>query len=196
MKFVPETLNSSLLTLLDTLISNKTRLKLLLRFFLNAGSKSYLRGLEEEFGESTNAIRIELNRFEEAGLLTSEMEGNKKVFTANEGHPLYKDINSILRKHLGLDRLIEQVMDKLGNVTRAYLVGDLALGLDTKILDLVVVGKNIDLPYLEVCIKKAESLIKREIRCFMVKESEEKRYLKDYPRTLLVWEEKELKVRS
>ena len=182
--------------MLDTLISNKTRLKLLLRFFLNAGSKSYLRGLEEEFGESTNAIRIELNRFEEAGLLTSEMEGNKKIFTANEGHPLYSDINSILRKHLGLDRLIEQVMDKLGNVTRAYLVGDLAMGLDTKILDLVVVGKNIDLPYLEVCIKKAETIIKREIRCFMVKESEEKRYLKDYPRTLLVWETKELRIRN
>ena len=173
--------------MLDTLISNKTRLKLLLRFFLNAGSKSYLRGLEEEFGESTNAIRVELNRFEEAGLLTSEMEGNKKVFTANEQHPLYNDINSILRKHLGLDRVIEQVVNKLGNVTRAYLVGDLAMGLDTKILDLVIVGKHVDLVYLETCLKKAESLIKREIHCFVLKETEEKKYLKDYPRTLLVW---------
>ncbi|MCK9220079.1 MAG: ArsR family transcriptional regulator [Bacteroidales bacterium] len=163
-------------------------MKLLIRFFLNPGSKSYLRGLEEEFGESTNAIRVELNRFEEAGLLTSEMSGNKKVFTANEGHPLYDDINSILRKHLGIDRLVEQVVDELGNVTRAYLVGDLAMGLDTRILDVVIVGKNIDLAFLEICLKKAESLIKREIHCFVVKETEEKRYLKDYPRTLLVWE--------
>ncbi len=174
--------------MLDTIISNKTRLKLLLRFFLNSGSRSYLRGLEEEFGESTNAIRIELNRFEEAGLLTSMMEGNKKVFTANEQHPLYHDINSILRKHLGLDRLVEQVVDKLGNVTRAYLVGDLAMGLDTKILDMVIVGNNINQNFLETCLKKAEILIKREIHCLVLKESEEKSYLKGYPRTLVVWE--------
>jgi len=174
--------------MLDTLISNKTRLKLLLRFFLNSGSRSYLRGLEEEFGESTNAIRIELNRFEEAGLLISAMEGNKKVFTANEQHPLYHDIHNILRKHLGLDRIVEQVVKKLGNVTRAYLVGALAMGLDTRTIDLVVVGKQIDGEALEGYRKKAETLIKREISCFVLPENEEKRYLQDYPRTLLIWE--------
>ena len=174
--------------MLDTLISNKTRLKLLLRFFLNSGSRSYLRGLEEEFGESTNAIRIELNRFEEAGLLVSAMEGNKKVFTANEQHPLHSDIHNILRKHLGLDKLVEQVVNKLGNVTRAYLVGDLAMGIDSKILDLVMVGKYIDHEALDTYLKKAETLIKREIHCFVLKENEEKRYLRDYPRTLLIWE--------
>jgi len=173
--------------MLDTLISNKTRLKLLLRFFLNSGSRSYLRGLEEEFGESTNAIRIELNRFEEAGLLTSAMEGNKKVFTANEQHPLYSDIHSILRKHLGIDRIVEQVVKKLGNVTRAYVVGALAMGLDTRTIDLVVVGKQIDGEALEGYRKKAETLIKREIRCFVLPENEEKQYLKDYPKTLLIW---------
>ncbi len=174
--------------MLDPLISNKTRLKLLLRFFLNAGSRSYLRGLEEEFGESTNAIRIELNRFEEAGLLTSAIEGKRKIFSANEQHPLYKDIHSILRKHLGLDRLVEQVVNKLGNVTRAYLVGDLAMGLDNQILDLVMVGNHIDHEALDTYLRKAETLIKREIHCFVLKETEEKRYLKDYPRTLLIWE--------
>ena len=51
--------------MLDTLITSKTRIKLLLKFFLNAQTKSYLRSLEGEFGESTNAIRLELNKFEE-----------------------------------------------------------------------------------------------------------------------------------
>ena len=48
--------------MLDTLISSQTRLKLLLKFFLNSSTSSYLRDLESEFGESTNAIRLELNR--------------------------------------------------------------------------------------------------------------------------------------
>ena len=58
--------------MLDSLITSKTRIKLLLKFFLNSSMKAYLRGLAEEFGESTNAIRLELNHLEEAGLLKSE----------------------------------------------------------------------------------------------------------------------------
>ena len=51
--------------MIEVLISSKTRIKLLLKFFLNSNSKAYLRGLEQEFAESTNAIRVELNKFEE-----------------------------------------------------------------------------------------------------------------------------------
>ncbi len=74
--------------MLETLISSKTRIKLLLKFFLNSKTTSYLRGLESEFGDSTNAIRLELNRLEKAGMLTAFMQGNKKMFTANTDHPL------------------------------------------------------------------------------------------------------------
>lgn len=82
--------------MLETLISSKTRLKLILKFFLNNSTTAYLRGLEEEFGESSNAIRVELNKFEEAGLLNSEAEGNKKLYKANTKHPFYKDLHNIL----------------------------------------------------------------------------------------------------
>ena len=65
--------------MLQTLITSKTRIKLMLKFFLNSSSTGYLRGLETEFDESTNSIRLELNRFEEAGLLTSITDNNKKA---------------------------------------------------------------------------------------------------------------------
>lgn len=69
--------------MLETLITSKTRIKLLTKFFLNPQARAYLRGLKETFGESGKAVRLELNRFEHAGLLCSEMEGNRKVYTAN-----------------------------------------------------------------------------------------------------------------
>jgi len=59
--------------MIEALISSKTRIKLLLKFFLNSSNKSYLRGLESEFGDSTNGIRLELNKLEEAGLLTTKL---------------------------------------------------------------------------------------------------------------------------
>jgi len=93
---------------LDTLITSKTRIKLLLRFFLNSNTSSYLRNLEADFEESTNAIRLELNRFEKAGLLISGMERNRKVFKANTNHPLFPDINNILRKYVGFDQIVDK----------------------------------------------------------------------------------------
>ena len=69
--------------MIGTLITSQTRIKLLLKFFLNSSTTAHLRGLETEFGDSSNAVRVELNRFEEAGLLTSSRDGNKKIYQAN-----------------------------------------------------------------------------------------------------------------
>lgn len=149
--------------MLDTLITSKTRLKLLLKFFLNSKTSSYLRNLEAEFGESSNAIRLELNKFENAGLLSSSTSGNKKLFKANMKHPMFGDIQSILMKYTGLDKIVEQVIERLGNVELVYLVGDLAKGLDSPIIDLVFVGE-IDKNYLLNLTEKAEKLIQKKVR--------------------------------
>ena len=65
--------------MIEALISSKTRIKLLLKFFLNSSNRAYLRGLEEEFVESTKAIRLELNNLEKAGMLSIDVHGNKKA---------------------------------------------------------------------------------------------------------------------
>jgi hypothetical protein len=150
--------------MLETLITSKTRIKLLTKFFLNPQAKAYLRGLEETFGESSNAVRLELNRFENAGLLSSAMEGNRKVYTANTQHPLYPDIHNILRKHLGIDHVIEEVTKKLGQIEQVWLSGDFAKGNDSSTIELILVGIAIDQDYLEQLRIKAAKLISRTIR--------------------------------
>jgi hypothetical protein len=149
--------------MLDTLITSKTRVKLLLKFFLNSKTSSYLRNLESEFGESTNSIRLELNKFEDAGLLSTNMSGNKKLFKANTKHPMFSDIQNILMKYTGLDKIAEQVISKLGDIDAVYLVGELAKGLDSPIIDLVFVG-NINKTYLLNLTEKAEKLIHKKVR--------------------------------
>ena len=149
--------------MIEALISSKTRVKLLLKFFLNSNTKAYLRGLETEFGESTNAIRIEINRFENAGMLKSELVGNKKIFQANTTHPLFQELHNILLKHVGLDRVIENVIERLGEVDKVFLIGEFSKGSDSDIIDLIFVG-NIDKSYLINLIEKTEKLVKRKIR--------------------------------
>lgn len=86
------------LGILSSLISSKTRLRLLKKLFKDPHSKSYLRALAEEFKESTNSVRLELNRLESANMLLSHREGNKKIFMANTEHPLYEEIHSMVLK--------------------------------------------------------------------------------------------------
>jgi hypothetical protein len=158
--------------MIETLLSSKTRMKLLMKFFLNSNNSSYLRNLEEEFGESTNGIRIELNRFEKAGFLESRAEGNKKMFKVNVNHPLFKDLNSILMKMTGLNHVIDYVLARIGDLDRVYLVGKLARGQDADIIDIVLVGDNINLAFLIEQIEKAEAKIGKKIRYIRFRTSE------------------------
>ena len=150
--------------MLETLITSKTHIKLLTKFFLNPQAKAYLRELERTFGESSNAVRLELNRFEDAGLLNSTLEGNRKVFVANTTHPLFFNIHTILRSNLGIDRIIENITSKLGNVKQVWLSGEFAKGNDSQHIDLLIVGQDIDESYLEQLKVKAGNLIDRTIR--------------------------------
>ena len=174
--------------MIGTLITSKTRIKLLLKFFLNPGNSAYLRGLESEFEESSNAIRLELNRLTEANMLDTEVVGNRKLFKVNQAHPLFSEIKSIVQKYYGLDVVIDQIARKLGNLKSVYLTGDIAKGKDSGIIDLVLVG-DIDQTYLLRLIAKVEKLIKRKIRFLIYTIDEYKNQNEtEKKELLLIWE--------
>lgn len=152
----------------ETLITNKTRIKLLIRFFLNSEKTAYLRGLEREFGNSSNAIRLELKRFEEAGLLMSEATGNRKEYRVNTSYPLYDEIQSMVLKHFGIDTIIVNVIERLGDLKSVYLTGELAKGMDSKLIDIALVADKMDRVFLGSLVEKAEKQIKRKIRTYVV----------------------------
>lgn len=176
--------------MLDALITSKTRIKLLLKFFLNSGKQDYLRNLETELGDNTNSIRVELNKLEDAGLLKSFTRGNKKIFQSNTEHPLFSDINSILMKITGLDELMKRVLNNVGDLKQVYLTGDLAQGNESEIIDLVLVGE-INREYFNELVIKAEKYIKKKIRfvVFDTEEFEEKKTRILQLNDLLLWKQ-------
>jgi hypothetical protein len=175
--------------MLETLITNKTRIKLLYRLFLNPDSKGYLRGLEEEFGESSNAIRIELNRFEAAGMLESYQDKNKKIYRANKKHPLYALINEVIHKQLGFDQILEKVIQKLGNVYQVYLTGPLSQGLNNGPMEIILIGDKINVKYLNQLVEKVEKNIGRSILNTIYSSNELKSKHIDSKNWLLIWED-------
>jgi hypothetical protein len=162
--------------------------KLLLKFFLNTDTRAYLRGLAEEFGDSTNSVRVELNRLTRAGILTSSPDGRTRMYVANSQHPLFGDLKSLVKKYTGIDQLIDKILSKLGTVEIAFITGDYARGIDSGIIDLVIVG-TIDRAYLMSLVDQVEELIKRKIRPLVLSREEYGRLKEklEAEKALIVW---------
>ena len=174
--------------LFEGLIASKTRIKLLVRLFFNPEARSYLRELASEFQVSTNSVREELNQLTETKFLKSQKDGRQVYYTANKNHPLFPELRSMVNKVMGLDQVIDGIVNRLGDLELAYILDDYAEGKDTGILDLLLVG-NINEYHLNDLSRKTERYIERKIRSLVLnwREFEQmKPRLESRPR-LLLW---------
>lgn len=157
--------------MLDRLITSKMRVQILMRLFMNPDSRAYLRELADEFGASPGHVRSELQQLSEAGLLSSEKSGRHVDYRADNSHPLFPELQSMVRKALGMDRILDSIVERLGQLQAAYLTGDYAEGRDTGIVDLVLVG-DINQHNLSDLVAKTERYIQRRIRTLVLSEEE------------------------
>ena len=172
--------------MLASLITSKTRLKLLLRFFVDPSKGAYLRSLAEEFGESTNSVRVELNRLKEAGLLVSENSGKTIVYKANTLSAFYSNLRLLVMQHLGFDLLVESIVEKLGKVKAAYVSGDYARGLDSGTIALTIVGE-VDKVYLDSLVLKSEKLLQRTIDVKVVSDFNAEIMKQEFKNVIVIW---------
>ena len=149
--------------MLETIIPSKTRLNLLIRFFLNLAKKSHLRGLANDFNDSTNSIRLELNNLTDAGYLIKKKKKNKINYLANHKHPLFKTLVDLVRKHTGIEDIIENIIKSVTDLKKVYLIGDYANGIDSGNIKIYIDGNVTDVNYVNKVIKKIEEKINRKI---------------------------------
>ena len=97
----------------------------------------------------------------------------------------------MVSKVMGIDQVIDSIVNRLGDLERAYLIDDYAEGKDTGIIDLLLIG-NINQYHLNDLSRKTERHIKRKIRSLVLTKDEYKNLLpelKKRPR-ILIWEAK------
>lgn len=153
--------------MLEELITSKTRLRLLVKFFVSQANKGYLNGLASEMGESTNSIRKELNHLYDAGYLQKNKRDNKVEYNVNVNHPLYETLKNIVYKHLGLEDIVETVLERMGDVEQILIAGDYAKGIDSGNIEVIIVGSEINFKYISQLENKIEKLISRRVIFFL-----------------------------
>ena len=150
--------------MLNKLITSKTRLRLLIKFFVNQANRGYLNGLASEFKESTNSIRKELNHLSDAGYLERYKDNNKIAYKANIKHPMFEILQKVVYKHLGLEEIVEHVLAQMGEVMEIHLIGDYAKGLDTGSIEVLLIGDQLNAKYISQLEQKIEKLIERKVQ--------------------------------
>ena len=107
-------------------------------------------------------------------MLVAQNKGRTVIYNANTDHAFFRDIQNIALKYVGIDRIAENMVQSLGDVKFAYIIGDYAKGMDSGIIDLLLIGE-IDQKILQQLIGKTEKLINRKIRPMILTEKEFKR---------------------
>ena len=153
--------------MLNSLITSKTRLRLLIKFFISQANKAHLNGLANEFGESTNSIRKELNNLFDAGYLLKTKSNNKIEYNVNPNHPLYETMRKVVMKHLGLEDIVETVLEKMGTIKKIILIGDYAKGIDSGNIEVILTGRDLDMDYISNLENKIEKLINRKVTFYL-----------------------------
>ena len=118
-------------------------------------------------GESTNSIRKELNRLFDAGYLQKVKINNKIEYKANINHPMFDTLQKVVRKHLGIQDMIETILEKMGKIEKIILIGDYANGIDSGNIETVLVGENLNMEYIISIQEKVEKLVNRKISFYL-----------------------------
>ena len=172
--------------MLGELITSKTRLRLMIKFFISQANRGYLNGLASEMGESTNSIRKELNHLHGAGYLEKIKSDSKVEYKANTKHPLFNVLRKVVLKHLGLEDMVDTVLGRMGLVSQIILVGDYAKGIDSGRIEVFLIGDNLDMEYISQLEEKIEKLIKRKVSFYLAN-----KFLSNQPNIVLFNEKNE-----
>ena len=158
-------------TLFSGLITSKMRIRILMRLFFNADQQAYLRELVDEFGASPGQVSDELKQLNQAGLLEARKDGRQIYYRANKKHSLFPELQSMVKKAMGMDQILDSIVKRLGHLESAFLIDDYAVGKDSGLIDLVLVGR-IDKKNLDDLVNKTEKYINRKIRTLVLTRSE------------------------
>ncbi len=150
---------------LKDLFVSKVRVKLLKVFFSKPSEIYYVRQLVRMTGEEINAVRRELKRMEERGMVKKEPRANRLYYFFVKSYPFYQELISLVAKTTGLGADIIKHRNKLGNLKYVMLSGRFSRQMPRKSeedIDILLVG-NVNVSELNKLIRKAESQREKEI---------------------------------
>ena len=182
----------------DLLFPNQYRRKVLGLLLMRPDQQIHLRELARVIGAAPGTLKKELDALCGVGLLRAERVGNQVRFCANTAHPVFPELQALIRKTTGLaDALRLSLAPLAGRIDAAFIFGSMASGTESagSDIDLMVVG---DAGFAEIvdATYAAQATLGREINPkvmsaseWQAKKAERNAFLQDVlnkPRIMLI----------
>ena len=76
---------------------------------------------------------------------------------------MFSVLQKIVRQHLGLEDIVETVIERIGDVDQIALTGEYAMGIDGGNIEIIINGSKVNEEYLENIKPKIKKKIGREV---------------------------------
>ena len=86
------------------------------------------------------------------------------MYAANTKHPMFSVLQKLIRNYIGLDKIIENIVERTGEVEEVYLLGDYVKGIESVFIEVLILGKSIDGAYVLQLVPKVEKEIDKKIK--------------------------------
>ncbi len=142
---------------LSDFMLSKVRVKLIELFFGKPSEMWYVRELTRVTNEEINAVRRELSRMVDTGMLVSENRGNRLYYSLSPHYEFFQELLTLVAKTTGLGGEIKKNRKKLGNVIYVMFSGPFARfgKRAASDVDILIVG-DVVLPEMTALIKREE----------------------------------------
>lgn len=150
---------------LNDIITSRVRVKILELFLSDTEELYHVRGIVRETNEEINAVRRELERLENAGILKKESRGNRLYYFLRPDYPFYGDLISMVAKTKGLGSQIIANKNKIGKISMVMFSGRFVRRKPRKReddVDILIIGEVV-LPELSAIIRTEETKRGKEI---------------------------------
>lgn len=149
---------------LSDFMLSKVRVELIELFFQKPEEMWYVRELTRLVGEEINAVRRELSRMQEVGMVRSEERGNRLYYMLNTQYDFFQDLLTLVAKTTGLGKELKKNRKKLGEIHYVLFSGTFARRKPHKNtdVDILVIG-DVVIPELSALVKEEEAKRDHEI---------------------------------
>lgn len=170
---------------LAKLFCSRVRAELFRLLFGISLDSLHLREIQRRSGFSIGTVRQDVEKLAALGFVLRRKDGNRVYYSANECHPIFKDIRSIVLKTCGLADVLRDALKDKG-VYCAFVFGSIAQGtsMPQSDIDLMVIG-DIRLRKLASLLADVGNRLGREINPHVLSVAEFHRRLKNKERFML-----------
>ena len=129
------------MSVLAEILSSRVKAEIFRLLFGLSARELHLRELERQSGLAVGTVRQELQRLVRLELVTVRRDGNRVYFRANQEHPLYPEIHSLVLKTAGLVDVLRKALGR-EEILVAFVFGSLARAEERaeSDVDLMVIG--------------------------------------------------------